>query len=56
MSEELIFFSFQNAFVKILNITENLNLTNNAAETLNPVDKTIFKYKNHVSILASKTP
>ena len=37
---------FQNS-TKTLNITENSYLTNNANEVLGPVDRAIFKYKNH---------
>ena len=52
VSEELNNF-FQNA-TKTLNIIENSYLTNNANEVLDPVDKAVFKYKNHPSILAIK--
>ena len=44
---------FQNA-TKSLNIIENPYLKNNANEILNPVDKAVFKYKNHPSILTIK--
>ena len=50
--EELNSF-FQNA-TKTLNIIENLYLTNNATEVLDPVDKAVSKYKNHASILTIK--
>ena len=52
VSEELNNF-FQNV-TKTFNIIENSYLTNNANEILDPVDKTVFKYKNYPSILAIK--
>ena len=52
VSEELNNF-FQNA-TKTLNVIENSYLTNNANEVLDPVDKAVFKYKNHPSILTIK--
>ena len=52
VSEELNNF-FQNA-TKTLNIIENSYLTNNTNEVLDPVDKAVFKYKNHPSILTIK--
>ena len=52
VSEELSIF-FQNAS-KTLNIIENSYLTNNANEVLDPVDKAVFKHKNHPSILIIK--
>ena len=52
VSEELNNF-FENA-TKTLNIIGNSYLTNNANEVLDPVDKSIFKYKNHPSILTIK--
>ena len=52
VSEELNNF-FQNA-TKTLNIIENSYLTNNANEVLDPIDKAVFKYKNHPSILTIK--
>ena len=52
VSEELSNF-FQNA-TKTLNKIENSYLTNNANEVLDPVDKAVFKYKNHPSILTIK--
>ena len=52
VSEELNNF-FQNA-TKTLNIIENSYLTKNANEVLDSVDKAVFKYKNHPSILTIK--
>ena len=52
VSEELNNF-LQNA-TKTLNIIENSYLTNSANEVLDPVDKAVFKYKNHPSILTIK--
>ena len=52
VSEELNNF-FQNA-TKTFNIIENSYLTNNANEVLDLVDKAVFKYQNHPSILTIK--
>ena len=52
MTEELNNF-FQNT-TKTLNIIENSYLTSNTNEDLNPVDKAVFKYKNHPTILTTK--
>ena len=52
VSEKLNNF-FQNA-TKNPNIIENSYLTNDANKVLDPVDKAIFKYKNHPSILKVK--
>ena len=52
VSEELNNF-FQNA-TKTLNIIENSYLTNKANKVLDPVDKPVFKYKNHLSTLTIK--
>ena len=52
VSEELNNF-FRNT-PKTLNIIENSYLTNNANEILDPVDKAVFKYKNHPGILTIK--
>ena len=48
VSEELIFFS------KCHQKIENSYLTKNANKVLDPVDKAVFKYKNHPSILTIK--
>ena len=52
VTEELYNF-FQNA-TKTLNRIENSYLTSNKNEHLDSVDKAVFKYKNHPSILTTK--
>ena len=46
-------FFLQNA-TKTLNIMENSYLTSNANQVLDPVDKVVFQYKNHPSIVTIK--
>ena len=50
----MISFCQKNHATKTLNIIENSYLSNNANKFSDPVDKAVFNYKNHPSILTMK--